>query len=60
MIHDSFIWLTEQHVSCIWDKDTDEMIWWPSDIKECNGEYEIVFETIPELLITGLVYHIYL
>ena len=31
------VYFLVQHVTCIWDKDTDQMIWWPSDIKECKG-----------------------
>lgn len=26
----------DQYINCIWDKDTDELIWWPQTILECN------------------------
>ena len=29
----------DQYSTCIWDKDTDEMIWWPQDVKECKGKF---------------------
>ena len=30
---------SDQYSTCVWDKDTDEMIWWPQDIDECKGKY---------------------
>lgn len=30
------IYIVEQYVQCIWDKDTDEMIWYPDEIDECS------------------------
>ena len=29
-----------QYVYCKWDKDTDEMVWWPPYIDECNSKYQ--------------------
>ena len=29
----------DQTVQCIWDKDTDEMRWYPSDVYPCDGKY---------------------
>ena len=29
----------EQYSQCIWDKDTDEMIWYPDEIDECTRKY---------------------
>ena len=31
----------EQYSQCIWDKDTDEMIWYPDEIDECTRKYNI-------------------
>ena len=31
--------LSEQYVQCIWDKDTDEMVWWPPAIEDCTSKY---------------------
>lgn len=28
-----------QYSTCIWDKDTDEMIWWPSEVYACEGNF---------------------
>ena len=28
-----------QYSTCIWDKDTDEMIWWPSEVYACEGNH---------------------
>ena len=33
------LFLTEQYVNCIWDKDTDKMVWWPPYIEECSRKY---------------------
>ena len=27
---------SEQYSTCIWDKDTDQMVWWPPEIVNCN------------------------
>ena len=32
------IYIPEQYVQCIWDKDTDEMLWYPDEIDECSGK----------------------
>ena len=32
----------EQYSQCIWDKDTDEMIWYPDEIDECTRKYNII------------------
>ena len=37
--------LTEQYVNCIWDKDTDKMVWWPPYIEECSRKYYFFFRT---------------
>ena len=29
----------EQTVTCIWHRQTDSMMWWPQDIKQCNREH---------------------
>jgi len=28
-----------QYSQCIWDKDTDSMLWYPSEIDVCNSKY---------------------
>ena len=30
--------ITRQYTECIWEKDTDDMVWWPPEIKPCDGE----------------------
>ena len=35
------IYLIDQYSQCIWDKDTDEMIWYPDEIDECTRKYLI-------------------
>ena len=29
----------EQYANCIWDKDTDRMVWWPPFIEDCSSKY---------------------
>ena len=29
---------TDQEVSCIWHRQTDTMIWWPQELKDCNSK----------------------
>ena len=31
--------ILEQYVQCIWDKDTDDMTWYPGEIDECGRKY---------------------
>ena len=31
--------ITRQYTECIWEKDTDDMVWWPPEIKPCDGEF---------------------
>ena len=31
-----FYYFLVQYSQCIWDTDTDEMAWYPSDIEECT------------------------
>lgn len=33
------IWISEQYVECVWDKDTDEMTWYPNEITDCSRKY---------------------
>ena len=30
--------ITRQYTECIWEKDTDQMVWWPPEIKPCDGQ----------------------
>ncbi len=32
-------YLEYQYSQCIWDEETDKMIWWPPNILECNRKY---------------------
>jgi hypothetical protein len=32
-----------QYSQCIWDKDTDEMVWYPNEIDVCNSKYNFQF-----------------
>ena len=29
---------SEQTVTCIWHRQSDTMMWWPQNLKECNSE----------------------
>jgi hypothetical protein len=30
--------ITSQFTECIWEKDTDTMVWWPPEVRPCDGE----------------------
>ncbi len=32
-----------QYSQCIWDKDTDEMVWYPNEIDFCNSKFILPF-----------------
>jgi hypothetical protein len=32
-----------QFSQCIWDKDSDEMVWYPNEIDVCNSKYYFQF-----------------
>ena len=44
-----------QYVQCVWDKDTDVLSWYPSDIEECGGKYQFVERRLFRLLQTPLI-----
>lgn len=54
----------EQYVQCIWDKDTDEMVWWPPYIEQCSSKYNTDLhdnqdlENDPDLLLMVSMYTI--
>ena len=29
---------SDQKVTCIWHRQSDTMMWWPQNLKECNRE----------------------
>jgi len=31
--------LDSQSVRCIWHRQSDTMMWWPQNLKQCNSEY---------------------
>ena len=31
--------ISGQFVHCMWDKDTDKMIWWPPEVEDCTSKY---------------------
>ena len=31
--------LPEQEIECTYDKDTDEMVWYPNAVENCNSKY---------------------
>ncbi len=33
-----------QYSHCVHDKDTDEMVWWPSYVKKCDGAYQFILQ----------------
>ena len=32
--------ITRQYTECVWEKDTDQMVWWPPEIKPCDGQFK--------------------
>ena len=30
--------VSDQEVECIWHRQTDTMIWWPQELKDCNSK----------------------
>ena len=34
-------YIAEQYVQCMYDKDTDEMVWYPDEIEECGRKLNI-------------------
>ena len=32
---------SDQPVSCIWHRQSDQMIWWPQELKDCNRKYSL-------------------
>ena len=41
----------DQYVHCKWDKDTDNMVWWPPILDVCNREYKNTQSFITNLLL---------
>ena len=41
----------DQYIHCKWDKDTDDMIWWPPTLDVCNRKYQTL-----NLIIIGPFY----
>ena len=38
--------MLEQYSECIYEKDTDEMVWYPGLVDQCNRKYYLTL-TIP-------------
>ena len=49
----------DQYVHCKWDKDTDQMVWWPPYLQECNRKLYLIFEIAQKFLISGLCHYYY-
>ena len=32
----------DQYIHCKWDKDTDNMVWWPPTLDVCNRKYKMI------------------
>ena len=47
----------DQYVHCKWDKDTDQMVWWPPYLQECNRKLYLIFEIAQKFLISGLCHY---
>ena len=41
-----YCFISEQYTHCIWDKDTDEMIWYPNEIYECTRKYKYIIKLL--------------
>ena len=41
----------DQYVHCKWDKDTDNMVWWPPILDVCNREYKDTQNLVTNLLL---------
>ena len=44
--------ITDQYVHCKWDKDTDNMVWWPPTIDICNSKIMKINLSIHSILQT--------
>ena len=46
--------MLEQYSECIYDKDTDEMVWYPGLVDQCNRKYySLLIIQLTEVNING-------